>query len=103
MSPILIGNHKEIPIAQAEVMGILNITPDSFYSGSRIGDLEVLKSAEGMLRQGALILDIGGQSTRPGAEILTSDQEWDRIKKPIEQIRKAFPRAWLSVDTFHAE
>jgi dihydropteroate synthase len=103
MSPYLIGNHKEIPITHAEVMGILNITPDSFYSGSRIGDLEVLKSAEGMLRQGALILDIGGQSTRPGAEILTSDQEWDRIKKPIEQIRKAFPSAWLSVDTFHAE
>ena len=57
MSPILIGNHKEIPIAQAEVMGILNITPDSFYSGSRIHDLEVLKSAENMLNDEALILD----------------------------------------------
>ena len=75
MSPILIGNHKEIPIAQAEVMGILNITPDSFYSGSRIHDLEVLKSAENMLNEGALILDIGGQSTRPGAKILNANQE----------------------------
>ena len=103
MSPILIGNHKEIPIAQAEVMGILNITPDSFYSGSRIHDLEVLKSAENMLNEGALILDIGGQSTRPGAEILNANQEWDRIKNPIEQIRNTFPSAWLSVDTFHAE
>lgn len=103
MSPILIGNHKEIPITHAEVMGILNITPDSFYSGSRVHDLEVLKSTEKMLNDGALILDIGGQSTRPGAEILTAEQEWDRIKSPVEQIRKTFPDAWLSVDTFHAE
>ncbi|MGB0270184.1 MAG: dihydropteroate synthase, partial [Bacteroidia bacterium] len=49
------------------------------------------------------ILDIGGQSTRPGAEILNAHQEWDRIKNPIEQIRNNFPSAWLSVDTFHAE
>jgi dihydropteroate synthase len=56
-----------------------------------------------MLNQGALILDIGGQSTRPGAEILNAIQEWNRIKNPIEQIRNTFPSAWLSVDTFHAE
>ena len=62
------------------VMGILNITPDSFYAGSRVPQLEqVVEKAGEMLRQGAAVLDIGGESTRPGSDAVTADEEQKRI------------------------
>src|SRR5688572_12965011 len=85
------------------VMGILNLTPDSFYSGSRIQQSEVLKKAEQMINEGATILDIGGQSTRPGSDRLTADEELKRVLPAIEAIRKEFPSAFLSIDTYHAK
>lgn len=85
------------------VMGIINITPDSFYSGSRQQDIDVmLKKAEQMLRDGATILDIGGQSTRPGSKKITADEELERIVEPIRAARQYFPEAFISIDTFYS-
>lgn len=86
------------------VMGIINITPDSFYRDSRRqGTDAVLKQAEKMLHEGATILDIGGQSTRPGSEKLSAEQELERIIDPIKAIHTHFPDAFISVDTYYAE
>lgn len=85
------------------VMGILNATPDSFYNkGSGSDATALLRLAETMLEAGAVILDIGGASTRPGAEPVSKEQEAERILPVIELIHKHFPQAWLSVDTYHA-
>jgi dihydropteroate synthase len=85
------------------VMGIINCTPDSFYKESRFtGTNAILKQAEQMLKDGAAILDIGGQSTRPGSNKITADEELKRVIEPIEQIHKNFPEAFISVDTFYS-
>jgi dihydropteroate synthase len=85
------------------VMGILNITPDSFYNGSRTETNDViLNKAEQMLREGATILDIGGQSTRPGSSRLSADEELKRVLPALQLIKQHFPACFLSVDTYHA-
>lgn len=85
------------------VMGILNLTPDSFYEGSRISNEEsLLRQAEQMLQQGASILDIGGQSTRPGSARISASEELDRVSPAIERLHRTFPEAILSIDTYHA-
>ena len=86
------------------VMGIINPTPDSFYSGSRHTSVdEALGKAEEMLRQGATILDIGGQSTRPGSGMAGADEELKRVIPVIEAISLAFPASFISIDTFHGK
>lgn len=86
------------------VMGILNVTPDSFYADSRLASLqEVVKQAGTMLTDGADILDIGGYSSRPGAADVTEAEELARVVPAIEAILAAYPNAILSVDTFRAE
>ncbi|GJM32535.1 MAG: dihydropteroate synthase [Saprospiraceae bacterium] len=90
----------DVPI----VMGILNITPDSFFSGSRIDNLDsLLKLAEKMLKEGATILDIGGMSSRPGANIIPLEEELLRVIPAIEAIHQRFPEAFISIDTIRAE
>lgn len=85
------------------IMGILNITEDSFYEGSCIHSIqEALDSAGKMLDEGADILDIGAQSTRPGVDSQSAEQELARIIPMIEAISKHFPKAILSVDTFYS-
>jgi dihydropteroate synthase len=85
------------------VMGIINITPDSFYTGSRYTEIDaVVKQAEQMLNDGADILDIGGQSTRPDSERITADEELKRVTGGIEAIHKNFPGAIISVDTYYS-
>lgn len=84
------------------VMGIMNITPDSFYSGSRVAHELVLTQAELMLGQGADVLDIGGYSTRPGANPITEQEEIERVVPAIEAIIKQFPHAVISIDTFRS-
>jgi dihydropteroate synthase len=87
-----------------KVMGIINITPDSFYAGSRYtSDHEILKEATKMLEDGADIIDVGGYSTRPGAIDITREEESNRVLKAVKLIRKEFPQAILSVDTFRAD
>jgi dihydropteroate synthase len=83
------------------VMGILNITPDSFYAGSRMGIDEVVDRAGGMIDAGADILDIGGQSTRPDSIYLDDQTEAARVIPVMKALRAAFPDILLSIDTFH--
>jgi dihydropteroate synthase len=85
------------------VMGIINTTPDSFYAGSRFtGEREIMEQAGTMLGEGADILDIGGQSTRPGAVEVGVEEELQRVIAPIAFLHARFPEAILSVDTYHA-
>lgn len=86
------------------VMGIINTTPDSFYGGSRHQTVDTaLRQAEQMLKEGAAILDIGGQSTRPGSEKLTAEDELKRVIAPLEAIHRHFPEAFISIDTYYAD
>ena len=85
------------------VMGIINTTPDSFYGGSRfMDDAAILQAAEKMLEEGADILDIGGQSTRPGAPEIGANEELNRVLGPIAALHRRFPDAIISVDTWYA-
>lgn len=85
------------------VMGIINTTPDSFFSGSRINLVdEVLEKAEQMISEGASILDIGGQSTRPGSNQIADEEELKRVLPAVEAIQKKFPEQIISIDTFYA-
>lgn len=87
------------------IMGILNITPDSFYEGSRLsGEIdEVLEKAGKMILEGADILDIGGYSSRPGAAEVSEIEELDRVIPAIEAIKRNFPETLISIDTFRAK
>ena len=85
------------------IMGIINATPDSFYSGSRLPDPEVaLERARGMISDGAHILDVGAVSTRPGAEEVSEQEELDRLSPVLEALRNEFPEFPLSVDTWRS-
>ncbi len=85
------------------VMGIINATPDSFYAGSRKGNtIEIVKQAGQMLADGAAIIDIGGQSTRPGSELISAEEELQRVIPAIEAMHRQFPEAIISIDTFYA-
>src|ERR1044071_1791065 len=91
---------KLLVLDQPLVMGIINITPDSFYQGSRfLSKKEILHQAEKMIDEGADILDIGGQSTRPGSEQISADEELKRVIGNIEAVHKNFPDVIISIDT----
>jgi dihydropteroate synthase len=86
------------------IMGIINVTPDSFFSESRkTSEKEILESVENMLNNGADIIDIGGVSTRPNASIPSIEEEINRILKPIQSIKKYFPQTIISLDTMRGE
>lgn len=91
-----------IPLEIPKVMGILNITPDSFYEHSRVTQSQALKKAEDMVKNGATFIDVGGYSSRPGAKDISADEEINRIKNIIPQLRNELPEAYVSVDTFRA-
>lgn len=96
------GNLLDLSIPK--VMGIINITPDSFYKGSRYNsDSEILKAAVKMIEDGADIIDVGGYSSRPGAADITEEEESGRVLGAIKLISKELPSAILSVDTFRAD
>lgn len=103
MQPLTIGN-KIFDFNTPLIMGILNVTPDSFYDGRRLDDEDALIAQAGhMLTHGADILDIGGMSTRPGAQPVSIDEELHRVMPAIESILKKYPEALISIDTVHAE
>lgn len=92
-----------IDLSQPKVMGILNVTPDSFYELSRTKTEEtILMRAEKMLKDGADFLDLGGYSSRPDAEDVSEDTELQRIIPAIELLTKNFPEAIISIDTFRS-
>lgn len=82
------------------VMGILNLTPDSFSDGGALASIDaVVARADAMIRAGAAILDMGAESTRPGAVAVPADEEWNRLSEPLRAVRAAFPDVVISVDT----
>ena len=86
------------------VMGIINVTPDSFYEFSRFMTEEaILKQAEKMIREGADILDIGGQSTRPGTGQLGEDEELSRVIAAVKLVQHNFPETVISIDTYYSK
>ncbi len=86
------------------VMGILNVTPDSFFAGSRTqAEADVARRAERLLAEGADILDIGGYSTRPGADEVPPAEEWARLSLGLKAVRSVSAEAVVSVDTFRAD
>ena len=85
-------------------MAILNLTPDSFYAGSRhVAYEEVCRSVECAISEGATIIDIGGYSSRPGAEHISVDEEWARVKMGLEAVRSVEQGVVVSIDTFRSE
>lgn len=89
-----------LSLQSPQVMGILNVTPNSFFDGGRYTRQDaLLRQAEQMLKEGAAILDIGGMSSRPGAEIISVEEELQRVLPAIKALHEAFPEAILSIDT----
>jgi dihydropteroate synthase len=97
-------NGKLFSFDKPLIMGIINMTPDSFFDGGKYNSCEkALIKIENMLDQGASIIDIGGCSTRPGSESISISEEWIRIEKIIKQSIKFFPKIIISVDTFRSD
>jgi dihydropteroate synthase len=96
-------NGRLIDLSVPKVMGILNVTPDSFYANSRIkNETELLRKTEQMLYEGAGFIDIGGYSSRPGATDISEDEERKRLLPAVELLHKNFPGIMISVDTFRS-
>jgi len=95
---------KILDLSTPKVMGILNITPDSFYDGGHFDSLSgQVKQVERMLSEGASIIDIGAVSTRPGAPFVAGEEEISRLLPALTEIKKRFPEAIVSVDTFRSD
>jgi len=92
-----------VDLSSPLVMGVINVTPDSFHSASRADETVAIRKAEQMFSEGADLVDIGGYSSRPGAEDIPEEEELRRAIPAIRQIVKAFPQAILSIDTFRTE
>lgn len=97
-------NGTLFELSSPVVMGILNITPDSFFDGGRyLDEKQIMNHCEKMLSEGAAIIDIGAYSSRPGATDISPEEEQERLTKALQPIRKSFPDAIISVDTFRAD
>ena len=92
--------NLEIP----KVMGILNVTPDSFFDGGKFFDLDLAIERVGqMIEEGASIIDIGGMSSRPGAEVINIEEEAQRVLPVIKRVKQTYPDAIMSIDSVHSE
>ena len=101
--PIVV-NGKELTFEVPRIMGILNITPDSFYDGGRYSTLDkAIERVEQMLVEGADLIDIGAVSTRPGSKGITSHEEAEKLIPVLQMIRRVFPTTIISVDTYNAD
>lgn len=93
-----------IDLSTPKVMGILNITPNSFYDGGKYNsEVEILNQVDKMLLDGATFIDIGAYSSKPGAEFVSEEEEINRLLPVIDLILKKYPEALLSIDTFRSE
>lgn len=100
---VLRWNDKTLDLSTPAVMGILNVTPDSFYDGGQYdSEDKLLDHADEMINEGAAIIDIGASSTRPGAEEISVNEEMSRLIPAIKAVRKAFPAILISADTYRA-
>jgi len=95
---------KLIDLSTPKIMGILNVTPDSFYDGGLFKDeKDILSQVETMLTEGATFIDVGGYSSRPGANHVSEDEELKRVIPVVELILKHFPKTLVSIDTFRSK
>lgn len=93
-----------LELREPQIMGILNVTPDSFYSDSRTPDeAHITERVRQMMDEGADMIDIGGYSSRPGADDVTPEEEMDRLRRGLRIVRKLYPEVPVSVDTFRAD
>ncbi len=96
-------NGKLIDLSSPKVMGILNITPDSFFDGGKFNsDATILKHTEKMLKEGATFIDVGGYSSRPNAQHISEEEELKRVIPVVELLIKNFPEVCISIDTFRS-
>ncbi len=93
-----------LDLSRPVVMGILNITPDSFFDGGKYEtEREIVERCEKITTEGAAIIDLGAYSSRPGAVDVTADDEWRRVENALKIVRKSFPDTYLSLDTFRSQ
>ena len=98
------ANNPLFDFSQPRVMAILNVTPDSFFAGSRMPDApHVERRVREAVAEGASIMDVGGYSSRPGADEVSPDEEWRRVELGVEAVRRLAPGMAISVDTFRSE
>lgn len=83
-------------------MGIVNVNSDSFYSGSRVDEHSILQFAQKHVDEGALFLDLGASTSKPGSPISDAEDEWKRLKPALEIVLNAFPDVYISIDTYHS-
>ena len=104
-TPLFINvNGKLMDLSEPQVMGILNVTPDSFYAGSRAEtERDITQRIHQIVNEGASIIDIGAYSSRPNAQHISAEEEMSRLRTGLELIRKHYPEAIVSVDTFRAD
>lgn len=101
MTTTLNCNGTALDLSQPIIMGILNVTPDSFYDGGKyLGVEAAVQQAEQMIAQGATIIDVGGASSRPGANIVETEEEMRRVIPVISAIKQQYPDVILSIDTW---
>lgn len=97
-------NGKLIDLSSTKIMGIVNLTPDSFYDGGEnFSSSQILKNVEKLILEGADFIDLGGCSTRPGADVVNLEEERSRVIPALKSIKKEFPDALISIDTFRSE
>ncbi|SEW50825.1 dihydropteroate synthase [Chitinophaga arvensicola] len=102
-SPAINCRGQLLSLATPAVMGIINVTTDSFYEGNRLHELhQVMEKAKQHLEEGAAILDLGAQSTRPGADLIGPEEEMHRLIPAIHAILNKYPQAIISIDTWYA-
>ena len=96
-------NGRILDLTQPVVMGIINVTPDSFFDGGKYKtEKKVVKRAEEILEQGGTVIDIGAVSTQPGQEGISTKDEIDRLLPAVKAVKKAFPNAFVSIDTYRS-
>ena len=101
MNKSYVTNGKQLSFEKAQVMAIINITPDSFYDGGKFSSVtDILKDAEMKISEGATIIDIGAASSRPNAASISAHDEIERLKEPLMALRKEFPHIIISIDTY---
>ncbi|MFO3725479.1 dihydropteroate synthase [Butyricimonas muris] len=102
MMEIVLGD-KKVSLERPVVMGILNVTPDSFYDGGKyLSEIGVIKRIDEIVEQGAGIIDVGAYSTRPGAAFVSEEEELSRLSFAVELVRKYHPEVSVSIDTFRS-
>ena len=104
MNKTYLTNGKQLSFEKAQVMAIINITPDSFYDGGKFSSVtDIIKDAEMKIHEGATIIDIGAASSRPNAMAISVKDEIIRLREPLMKLRKEFPKIFISIDTYLAD